>query len=549
MATNDATLRIGADTSAAEKAVKKLEKDSKESFSAMAAAASAAGNVAAAGITKGFELAAEAGKKLVEVTIELVKATNSQELVRAQGAWEDLKQAFIDSARESTALAGTLDALASAFQGVTAWVTSPEGLEAINTYFQAIAKGAALAAKAMANLEAARKAPLLRENFLPLSFEEYKRGQENWTPKADDFWVQLAATLEAAATPNWVGQPNSSLLRTPFYLLPPPAGGGAAQGAARPPVTDEQLDNSVLKLDRNTAAQRDRQQRFADQAEDLLRQWGDALLEFRTNLAESKIGWRTSQAGGSAPEPKTRMQLQSDYLANKQMKTADRRRQVEIQQHRNRLDDAAQVPIADTLADYGVDSGEEYWGSAMGTMLTGMESRELAAESHTKKMQGIFEKGGEAIGVVVGSMTNDIAAMAAGADIPFSQFLGNMISALGQYVLQTGSAAITTGAIRALMGDPVGLPLMALGAGAVAVGAGMIGIGSLLGGDQAGPTTSSTPSAPRSPPRVAPPEPPDALMLPGRTGSRVINVTFTGPVGGSPRRVARDLQMALEGTG
>ena len=124
------------------------------------------------------------------------------------------------------------------------------------------------------------------------------------------------------------------------------------------------------------------------------------------------------------------------------------------------------------------------------------------------------------------------------------QMIGSLLVEMGTFAIVAGTLGTIIPALLPLTGGPVAI---AMGVGAVGVGGAIIAAGAALGGST--PTPAATPPGlSGSGPRIIQPKQLGhsdfSLDRPGE--ALYVSVNFNGPVGGSPRRIGREIASLLQ---
>jgi hypothetical protein len=431
---------------------------------------------AAQAFGKALELA---GKGLVFLT-ERTGAAQS-----LASALDDTRKAIGEAADRSGALTQAMSAIETTAREIGTYFRSPEGREAINGFFKAIATGAADGLDAMLGLYK------LAED---LSFEvEGRLKGVAVRPLDAPAWVQSAQSL-------------SDRLR--------------ASGTDRP-------ENNVL--DRGSYVDKEEQDRRKSMAEARAR--ADAERERQMDAA---LGRAKAQA-----DEQRKIDM---YALDEQRKIAELRRTIDENVNAYMAENAArraELQEKEIARQAALDAD-----ALRGAEANAMTLTNLAAQ---------------ATGGIADAITSGAAAIASGGDLgaAVASAMGGAIASLGATLIAAGTGALAGIALgnvipglKALFPDwGAGPALAAIAAGTALVGGGTY-IQMLANGGG-----SAAPSAPGSTPATGATGAgaargtgfrgtPLGFQDMGAGGSRttILNYNFNGPMGGSPRRIAREIR-------
>lgn len=443
--------------------------------------------VAAQAFGKALEIA---GKGLVFLT-ERTGAAQS-----LASALDDTRKAIGEAADRSGALKTAMGAIETAAKDLATYMRSPEGREAINAFFGAISSGAAAALDTLNGLSKVSTA--LARAFL------------EGAPKGS----RAEAMLKSLAPVNDQGETRiqAIMTETTDRLRKGGAGGAGAGVLDRGSYVDEEAEKS-RKSARDARAR------------------ADADLERNIDAA---LGRAKEQA-----EKEKRIAM---FSLDEQRKVAELRRTIE--------DNVLAYQTENAARRAGLQEKEIARQAALDAdALRGAEANAMT----------LTNLAAQATGGIADAITSGAAAIASGGDLgaAVASAMGGAIASLGATLIAAGTGALVGIALgKVIPGLKVIFPDWGAGAAlaAIATGTALVGGGTYIqmlanGGG------SAAPSAPGSTPATgatgATPArstgfrgTPLGFQDMGGGGSRttILNYNFNGPMGGSPRRIAREIR-------
>jgi hypothetical protein len=416
-----------------------------------------------------------AGKGLVFLT----ERTGAAQALNA--ALDDTRKAIGEAADRSGALTQAMSAIETTAREIGTYFRSPEGREAINGFFKAIATGAADGLDAMLGLYK------LAED---LSFEiEGRLKGVAVRPLDAPAWVQSAQSLSDRLRTSGTDRPENNVRERGTYVDEDAEKTRKAMADARSRSDAERERQMDAALGR-AKAQADEQRKIDMYALDEQRK----LAELRRTIDENV----------------------NAYMAENAARRADLR-QKEIDRQ--------------SALDMDALRGAEANASLM---------TDLAAQ---------------ATGGIANAITSGAAAIASGGDLgaAVASAMGGAVAALGATLIATGTGVLAGAALASIVPGlaalfppwSTGAALGAIAAGTALVGGGtyvqMLAAGGASAPSTAGAATSSAAPAPRSTGFRGTPL---GFQDMGSGGNRttILNYNFNGPMGGSPRRIAREIR-------
>lgn len=466
--------------------------------------------------------AADAQRQLVEM-FKVAAAegdTFAARVSAAEEAWNDLEETIGLSVVGSGSLKGSIDVVREAFEGLTAFFGSPEGKQAVADFFSVIVKGASDALNAVLGL--------------------FKAAQD------------VRAAMNKGITENAdqpVIGPNTAMSK---------AGGKLgmlllASGSTGRTIRDflyGSLDESKKTPD-NGGAIVDILQRAADGFANASQRGPEDTPEGAASAAFGKgpkKGPKTPKGVGpnTIVIPGTGVAMPPEYWEEVKKKNAQN--------------------VADVFADYRAHvAGEQEIAQHEADMNVGEDMNQLL---------GTFQKMGQPIADGMSSiMTEAIVSVADGSKSVLEALggmVGGIITMLGTMMIQLGTAALAASALSAIpiFAGLVGPPGVGVGVAlaAIAVGAGLVAVGSAIGGAASAGSKPSASSrggagAGGSDKGHGTPTTGQAFggsRIPGLGsynpmatggGDVTYQINFNGPMGGSPRAIARAVQDTLDSGG
>jgi hypothetical protein len=431
-----------------------------------------------------------AGKGLVFLT-ERTGAAQS-----LASALDDTRKAIGEAADRSGALRTAMGAIETAAKDLATYMRSPEGREAINAFFGAISSGAAAALDTLNGLSKVSTA--LARAFL------------EGAPKGS----RAEAMLKSLAPVNDQGETRiqAIITETADQLRKGGAGGAGAGVLDRGTYVDEDA-KKTRKAARDASAR------------------ADADLERNIDAA---LGRAKEQA-----EKEKRIAM---FSLDEQRKVAELQKTIEDNVLAYQTENAArraELREKEIARQSALDMDALRGAEANASLLT-----DLAAQ---------------ATGGIANAITSGAAAIASNGDLgaAVAAAMGGAIASLGATLIAAGTGALVGIALgKAIPGLKVIFPDWGAGPAlaAIAAGTALVGGGTYIqmlanGGG------SATPSAPGSTPATGATGAgaargtgfrgtPLGFQDAGNGGSRttILNYNFNGPMGGSPRRIAREIR-------
>jgi hypothetical protein len=427
-----------------------------------------------------------AGKGLVFLT-ERTGAAQS-----LASALDDTRKAIGEAADRSGALKTAMGAIETAAKDLATYMRSPEGREAINAFFGAISSGAAAALDTLNGLSKVSTA--LARAFL------------EGAPKGS----RAEAVLKSLAPVNDQGETRiqAIMTETADQLRKGGAGGAGAGVLDRGSYVDEEAEKS-------RKAARDARAR------------ADADIERNIDAA---LGRAKAQA-----DEQRKIDM---YALDEQRKIAELRRTIEDNVLAYQTENAArraELREKEIARQSALDMD-----ALRGAEANAMTLTNLAAQ---------------ATGGIADAITSGAAAIASGGDLgaAVASAMGGAVAALGATLIATGTGVLAGAALASIVPGLAALfPPWSTGAalGAIAAGTALVGGGTyvqmLAAGGASAPSTAggATPSAAPTPRPTGFRGTPLGFQDMGNGGSRttILNYNFNGPMGGSPRRIAREIR-------
>jgi hypothetical protein len=428
------------------------------------------------------EKAAQAFGKALELAGKgLVFLTERTGAAQALGAaLDDTRKAIGEAADRSGALTQAMSAIETTARELGTYFRSPEGREAINGFFKAIATGAADGLDAMLGLYK------LAED---LSFEiEGRLKGVAVRPLDAPAWVQSAQSLSDSLRTSGTDRPENNVRERGTYVDEDAEKTRKAMADARLRSDAERERQMDAALGR-AKAQADEQRKIDMYALDEQRK----IAELRRTIEDNVLAYQTENAA---------------RRADLRQKEIDRQSALDM----------------DALR---------------GAEANAMTLTNLAAQ---------------ATGGIADAITSGAAAIASGGDLgaAVASAMGGAVAALGATLIATGTGVLAGAALASIVPGLAALfPPWSTGAalGAIAAGTALVGGGTYVqmlaaGGASApstvGAATSSAAPAPR--PTGFRGTPLGFQDMGGGNRTTILNYNFNGPMGGSPRRIAREIR-------
>jgi hypothetical protein len=431
--------------------------------------------------------AADAQRQLVEM-FKVAAAegdTFSARVSAAEEAWNDLEETIGLSVVGSGSLKGSIDVVREAFEDLTAFFGSPEGKKYVNEFFASVAKYASLALQTMLGV------------------------------------YQAAKDINAEFQKGLVGRGLKTAYVTPMD--------------EKTPLQDivQSVSDKLAKIGTGSRGVEDTPEGAANAA-----------------FGRDRAGKGPKTPKGVGPNtiviPGTGVAMPPEYWEEVKKKNAQN--------------------VADVFADYRAHvAGEQEIAQHEADMNVGEDMNQLL---------GTFQKMGQPIADGMSSiMTEAIVSVADGSKSVLEALggmVGGIITMLGTMMIQLGTAALAASALSAIpiFAGLVGPPGVGVGVAlaAIAVGAGLVAVGSAIGGAASAGSKPSAASrggagAGGSNKGHGTPTTGQAFggsRIPGLGsynpmatggGDVTYQINFNGPMGGSPRAIARAVQDTLDSGG
>lgn len=440
----------------------------------------------------------------------------------AEQAWGDLQETIGLSVVGSGSLKGAIDSIRGALEGLGEYFGSPEGKKAVSDFFATIVRSASSALQAM------------------IGMIQATRDLDGWLTDHEQSSLGTRAMVGGAS-----------------FVQQKLIGYGVLPAASAP--LDEPRGPKVSA----TSALEGILQRLADSLAESGKRGADS--EFVGPPAPAAGGAKFGRDGGGAGKggkekgpKKTDVQKMSDANGAIPAVFDGPIPDWMVEDLKARSADN----LKDVFADYRAKlKGEQELAEHEASMGIGESSKGLADTVQSLGQQiadGMSSCMTDAFVSVANGSKNVLEALGG--------MVGGMITMLGTMMIQLGSAALAAAALSVIpiFATVVGPPGMGVGAAlaAIAVGMGLVGVGTAIsgasGGSGSAPTKSSAGSgggggsgggSARTPSFVG-----DLGInsyVPGGSGGGNVTyqLVFNGPMGGSPRAVARSITDAIDSAG